>query len=102
MLIADDLISPDTKTSVKAFDNENGVSISFHTDKIQESSKVLKINAVFEDGGITDEYSFRHNYTYNPYIRLKHCLGSNTEAEITNRNGFTLVINIISEKSDNV
>lgn len=101
-LIADELISSDGKTSVKAFHNENGISISFHKDKIQESSKVLKINAVFEDDNITDEYSFRHNYTYNPYLRLKHCLGSKVGAEITNRNEFTLIININSEKSDDI
>ncbi len=99
-LIADDLISSDGKTSVKAFRNKNGISVLFHKDKIQESSKVLKINAVFEDDNITDEYSFRHNYTYNPYLRLKHCMGSKVETEITNRNEFTLIININSEKSD--
>ena len=101
-LIADDLISSDGKTSVKAFHNKNGISILFHKDKIQESAKVLKINAVFEDDNITDEYSFRHNYTYNPYLRLKHCLGSKVEAEIKNRNEFTLIININSEKSDDI
>lgn len=98
LLIAKDLA--DDSLSVSVVQNKNNTDVIFKSNVIQEQSKILKLNAIFENSNITDEYSFSHKNPYNPYMRLMHCMGNRISVEITNKNNFTLCITIKSGKSD--
>lgn len=98
MMIAEDL--SDDSLSVDIAQNENIVTITFSRSIIHEPAKILKLNAIFEDSDITDEYSFSQSNPYNSYMRLMHCFGKRISVRINNRNNFNLCITINSEKSD--
>ena len=55
---------------------------------------MLKLDAIFEDNDISHEYSFDRSYRFNPYMRLKHCLGDMIDLEITYRDRLRLVFTI--------
>lgn len=92
MLIADDL--SDNSLSVDIAGNEDTVTIIFTRSTISEQSKILRLQAIFEEGEFIDRYSFSHVSTYNPYIRLIQSFGNRISVEINNKNNFTLKITI--------
>ncbi|MCM1506151.1 MAG: hypothetical protein NC177_03305 [Ruminococcus flavefaciens] len=97
-LIAEDLYSSDLSVSI--VHNKNTTNITFTSSAVQEQPKILKLNAIFEDSNISDEYSFSHKNPYNPYLRIMHCLENRVSAEIKTKDKFTLCITIKSEMSD--
>ena len=73
---------------------EDTAVISFESSDVPSKDDILKLSAIFEDNDISDEYSFDRNYRFNPYLRLKHCLGDRVEFEIPFRDRFRLVFTI--------
>lgn len=93
-LIAADVFKHYEDVSSNIIVTEDTAVISFESSDIPVKEDVLKLSAIFEDGDISDEYSFDRNYRFNPYLRLKHCLGDNVEFEIPFRDRFRLVFTI--------
>lgn len=93
-LIGEDIFTHYGSCSVNIVSAENGVRLEFECEKTARSTDTLKFSAIFEDGGIADEYSFSRNFRFNPYLRLKHCLGSGVDAEIKNKRCFFLALTL--------
>ncbi|MEE5994109.1 MAG: hypothetical protein V3G42_12865 [Oscillospiraceae bacterium] len=53
---------------------EEGVLIKISCGVTQK--QLLKLQAIFEDGEIFSDYNFSPDNVYNPFLRLKHCLGN--------------------------
>lgn len=98
MMIAENLA--DESLSVNIVQNKNLLIVTFNRNAINEQSKILKLHAIFEDGNITDEYSFNQNNPYNCYIRIMQCFEDRISVQINNQKNFSLSITINSEKRD--
>ncbi len=89
------LIAADAFTNFKC----EAVGIYVHSPKaavvfmgryIPNQAELLKLRAIFEDVSVSKEYAFDRNYRYNPYLRLKHCMGASVNIEINEKNKFRL------------
>lgn len=95
MLIANNLLGYEGNPSLNLECTGNRVILRYDNDVKPASKRILKLNAIFEDADISQEYSFNHRNVYNPYLRLKHFFGNNAEIEIDAKTGFKLVLTII-------
>jgi hypothetical protein len=66
-------------------------------DKIKTK---MKINAIFEDSDISGVYAFNRNNRYNPYYRLKHCLGNSADVVFDKSDDHKVIFKIYSEKGE--
>lgn len=98
MMIAENLA--DESLSVNIVRNKDSLVVTFTRNTIKEQSRILKLRAIFEDGNITDEYSFIQNNPYNCYIRIMQCFEDRISVQINNKENFSLSITINSEKRD--
>ena len=96
-LIAADVFKHYNNVSSNILVTEKTAVISFESSDVPSKDDVLKLSAIFEDSDISDEYSFNRNYRFNPYLRLKHCLGGRVELEIPFRDRLRLVFTIKTE-----
>ena len=65
-------------------------AVVFMSRYIPNQTELLKLRAIFEDISISNEYTFDRNYRYNPYLRLRHCMGTAVNLEISEKNRFRL------------
>ena len=100
VLVAEDAFRELGTYSVEISENADKAEIKFEGEKAPRSTDVLKLSAIFEDENVSSEYAFDRSYRFNPYIRLKHCLGNNAELEINGKNKLSLVIKIKKEKGE--
>ena len=100
VLIAWDVFGSLGGESVSITDSGEKAVITFEGEIIPKSMDELKINAVFEDENVSAEYSFDRNNRFNPYLRLRHCLGSRVEMEMDTYDGLKLVFRIYPEKEE--
>lgn len=92
MLIARDAFEKLGADSVEITVSDDRAEIRFDGENAPKSTDVLKLSAIFEDDSVSGEYTFDRNYRFNPYLRLRHCLGSSAELDISGRNKLRLVI----------
>ena len=102
VLIAEDIFSHMNGDSVEVSAADNSAEIRFSVDKPPRSTDALKLHAIFEGDVVCDDYTFDRNNRFNPYLRLKHCLGSNVDITINSKNKFSLtfMINFNTEKGE--
>lgn len=98
VLIADDILRTYGTSSVELSQKDDMAMISFTSDKTVKPSDTLRLHAIFEEYDISDDYTFDRNSRYNPYLRFRHCLGSYGDAEISDKEKFTLVLKIKEKK----
>ena len=72
----------------------------FESEKTVTSSETLKLYAIFEDADVTSEYSFDRSNRFNPYLRIRHCLGNSVEMVINEKNNFKIMFKIRMEKGE--
>ena len=94
VLIGEDIFTHYGSCSAKIVSAENGIRLEFNCEKTARSTDTLKFSAIFEEGGIAEEYSFDRSYRFNPYFRLKHCLGSSVDAEVKNKKNFFIALTL--------
>ncbi|MDO4862979.1 MAG: hypothetical protein Q4A05_02315 [Ruminococcus sp.] len=94
VLIAGDAFRELGADSVTVAVTGDRAEIRFEGEKSPRSTDVLKLCAIFEDDSVSSEYAFDRSYRFNPYLRLRHCLGSRAELEINGKNRLRLVIRI--------
>ncbi|HRR76170.1 MAG: cache domain-containing protein [Ruminococcus sp.] len=84
--------------SVEITASEKGAVITFEGSRKLRSTDTLKLLAIFEDESVTSEYSFDKNYRYNPYLRIRHCLGGRIDMDISTSSGMRITFRIKPEK----
>lgn len=92
MMIANDL--SDSSLSVDIVNSNDNLIVTFTRNTINEPTKILRLQAIFEDSEVTERYYFINNNPYNAYIRFVQCFGDRISAEISNKDNFTLKITI--------
>ena len=100
VLIAGDAFRELGADSVELKVTDEKVEIRFGGEKTPKSTDVLKLSAIFEEESVSGEYKFDRSYRFNPYIRLRHCLGSRAELTINGKNKLELVIVLRREKGE--
>jgi hypothetical protein len=102
VLIAEDIIKnySDILIDIKASAKE--AVVTFESGSVLNPTDKLKLNAIFEDEDISSEYSFDKSYRYNPYLRIKHCLGSSVDITMNDKNNMriTFIIRYDKEKGE--
>ena len=98
VLIAADAFSSFGATACTVKCDGTKTVVTFEGDKPLKSAAALRLRAIFEGEGISEEYSFERVNRYNPYLRLKHCLGKKADAEVSGKNSMKLVITIDLKK----
>lgn len=96
-LIAEDLFNHFDDVSSNILVSGNTAVLSFESSEAPPSDFLLKLDAIFEDNDISHEYSFDRSYRFNPYMRLKHCLGDMIDLEITYRDRLRLVFTVSAD-----
>lgn len=86
VLIAEDIFEHFNCGAVDVSAEGSTAEIRFTGDRAPRSTDVLKLHAIFEGDVVCDDYNFDRNYRFNPYLRLKHCLGSNADIAIISKN----------------
>jgi hypothetical protein len=97
LLIADDIFRRFIDPSVTVTFLDDTAYISFESPKTPKSADMLKLRAIFEDSNISEAYDFSRSYRFNPYMRLKACLGNGADIEIIDRNMFRLIFKLTQE-----
>lgn len=93
-LIADDIYNHYGDVSANFLVTENTAVISFESSDPLLNEDMLKFNAIFEYGEVAEDYCFNRSYRFNPYLRLKQCLGNRIELEIPYTDKLRLVFTI--------
>ncbi|MBR1823344.1 MAG: hypothetical protein IJ779_03805 [Ruminococcus sp.] len=93
-LIADDFFSNFSGESAAVSVSDEAAEITFTSSVIPRSSETLKLHAIFEDANVSSEYSFDRSNRFNPYIRIRHCLGSRVDMIINEKDNFTVTFRI--------
>lgn len=102
VLIAEDIFEHFGGETVEVSVSNNTATIKFAGDRAPRSSDILKLHAIFEGDVVCDDYAFDRNYRFNPYLRLKHCLGSGVDIAINSKNKLNIIftIHFDAEKRD--
>ena len=100
VLIAGDVFRELGADSLELKVIDDRVEIRFRGEKTPSSTDVLKLSAIFEEESVSGEYKFDRSYRFNPYIRLRHCLGSRAELSVNGKNQLELVITLKKEKGE--
>ena len=74
-LIADNIFTAYGIEKIKISNNGDNTVFSFTSSNNFAPLFKLKLNAIFEENEVIGDYSFSHFSDYNPYLRLKHCMG---------------------------
>lgn len=98
VLIAKDVFERFSGESVNVSVAGDIATISFISSTPPKTADVLRLSAIFEDDSVTSAYSFDRKNNFNPYLRLKHCLGSHVDMEIYDKNRLKLTFIIKSSK----
>lgn len=98
VLISDDIFNEFNGESVEINASEKEAVITFKGSRKPRSADSLKLLAVFEDENVSSEYSFAKNYRFNPYLRIRHCLGRNIDMDISSDNGMNITFRIYFKK----
>lgn len=93
-LAADDLFGGFGSTEVSVVILANGACLTFTGTHPLRTAELLRLRAIFEDGGIAEAYAFDRSYRYNPYLRLKHDFDEHIDAEIGDKNSFRFVLRL--------
>lgn len=94
LLLTEQLFRSEGNPTVSLNSIGNRINLVYENDVRPSSARILKLQAIFEDANISDEYSFNRRSVYNPYYRIKHCFGNDAVAEIANKSGFNMTISI--------
>ena len=94
VLIAEDIFEHFNCEAVDVSAEGSTAEIRFTGDRAPRSTDVLKLHAIFEGDVVCDDYNFDRNYRFNPYLRLKHCLGSNADIAIISKNRLSITFRI--------
>ncbi len=94
VLLADQLFHSEGNPKITLRSPGNRIELVYENDVRPSAARILKLQAIFEDANISDEYSFNRRSIYNPYYRIKHCFGDDAVAEISNKSGFQMTISI--------
>jgi hypothetical protein len=89
-LIAADAFANFKCEAVGIYVHSPKAAVVFMGRYIPNQAELLKLRAIFEDVSVSKEYAFDRNYRYNPYLRLKHCMGASVNIEINEKNKFRL------------
>lgn len=100
VLIAEDIFSNFDGRTAKLTVEDGIAIIKFESEKTVTSSETLKLYAIFEDADVTSEYSFDRSNRFNPYLRIRHCLGNSVEMVINEKNNFKIMFKIRMEKGE--
>lgn len=94
VLISEDFFRNFNGSSVDISVTDNSAAITFESSSAADQGDILKLRAIFEDNNISNEYSFDKNYRFNPYLRIKHCLGSSIDLEIIDDDKLRLIFTL--------
>ena len=94
LLIEDDVFRRFLDPSVSITFQEDTAFVTFESVKTPKASDILKLRAIFEDSNISEVYDFNRSYRFNPYMRLKACLGDDAGIEVNDRNMFRLTFKL--------
>lgn len=99
-LIADDVFSNYSICTLRVTAVGGVVTAVFESPDSPEHASILKLRAIFEENTVADEYAFETDYRFNPYIRLKHCMGGNAELSFldNSRIHYTLTLRLSTER----
>lgn len=100
VLIADDIFRVLGADSVSVTSSDSEATVTFIGSKPAGSADTLKLLAIFEDNDISGEYSFDSSNRFNPYLRIKHCLGSSVDINIVNKNELRISFVIHTAKEE--
>jgi hypothetical protein len=100
VLVLADLFTNYGGLSLKVRGSEKAAEIIFTGKSPVNSFDWLKINAIFEDSDISGVYAFNRNNRYNPYYRLKHCLGNSADVVFDKSDDHKVIFKIYSEKGE--
>ena len=95
VLAADDLFGGFGSNSVSVVIVANGARLTFTGTQPLRTAELLRLRAIFEDGGIAEAYAFDRSYRYNPYLRLKHDFDERIDAEVGDKNSFRFVLRLM-------
>lgn len=98
VLIAEDIFGNMNGTAAAVEAAENGANVIFEGSSIPPQTDLLKLQAIFEDGDISSAYSFGKGYRFNPYLRLKHALGSDISVTIHTKDSLSVIFSFRSRK----
>jgi hypothetical protein len=99
VLIADGIFQRFIDPTVRILQSdEETVCVTFESPVQPKSTESLKLRAIFEDNNVSEVYDFTRNYRFNPYMRLKACLGDSADIELTDKNLFRLVIKLKQQR----
>lgn len=98
VLIADDIIKTYRASSIELSCDNDTALISFYSDTVPKSSETLRLHAIFEEDSVSNDYAFDRNNRYNPYLRFRHCLGADGDAEISEKEKLTITLKIRYKK----
>lgn len=94
VLIANEIFRRYIDPSVTITFLDDTAFIAFESPKTPKALDILKIRAIFEDSKISEVYDFDRSYRFNPYMRLKACMGNDAEIEIHDKIMFRLVFKL--------
>ena len=96
-LIADDVFRRYIDPSVTITIADGTARITFESPKAPKQLDSLKLRAIFEDSNVSEVYDFNRSYRFNPYMRLKSCLGDRADIEIIDKNMFKFTLKITQQ-----
>lgn len=94
VLIAEDFFQYLSGDSVQVDVEDNKAVIIFRSEKRPRSTDVIKLNAIFEEEVVADDYSFDRDNRFNPYLRIRHCLGGNVSLRLNGKNRLDIIFTI--------
>ncbi len=99
-LIADDVFSHYSICTLRVTAVRGVVTALFESPDDPEHSAILKLRAIFEENTVADEYAFATDYRFNPYLRLKHCMGGNAEISFYDNShiNFSITLRLSTER----
>ncbi len=93
-LITEDVLTRLGAASVEMRADEEALYLTYSAAKPLRSTDSLRLQAVFEEDEVTDAYDFARAAYLNPYLRLKHCLGSRADLQVLDKGNFQLTLRI--------
>ena len=101
VLIAEDIFRNMGGDIVSVSYSDDMAEIVFEGEEAPRSTDFIKLSAIFENEPVSEDYSFSRDQRFNPYLRLKHCLGGNVEISMNGKNKLRLEITIKKEEGEN-
>ena len=74
----------------------NGVlTMRYNCSKPIAKTTLLRLNAIFEDSHISEEYDFSKGSRFNPFLRLKYCCGDSVSLNTISTECTDIIIKLI-------